>query len=104
MITPGNPNMRQYSEQKKEAAVRMARQLCKELGTCYDTVKRVATQSGYGVESVRLWARQADINEGHTPVVDTEQPAREKALEPEWPGIERFPHVQSLSRHMSHAR
>lgn len=79
-ITPGNPNTRRYSEQEKEAAVRMVRQLRKELGTDYGTIKRVATQLGYGVETVRKWVRQADIDEGEAPGVSTEQSEREKAL------------------------
>ena len=31
--------------------------------------ERVAEQLGYGVESVRLWVRQADIDDGHAPGV-----------------------------------
>ena len=47
-INPGNATTRRYSEQEKAAAVRMVRQLRKELGTDRGTVKRVATQLGYG--------------------------------------------------------
>ncbi len=79
-ITPGNPNTRQYSKQEKEAAVRMLQQLRKELGIDYGTIKRVATQLGYGVETVRKWVRQADIDKGEASGVSTEQPEREKAL------------------------
>ena len=82
-IKPGNATTRRYSEQEKAAAVRMVRQLRKELGTDRGTVKRVATQLGYGPESVRSWVRQADIDEGHAPGQSTEQSAREKALEQE---------------------
>jgi hypothetical protein len=39
------------------------------LGTEHGTVQRVAQQLGYGIESVRSWARQADIDEGHLPGV-----------------------------------
>lgn len=38
-----------------------------ELGTEQGTVARVARQLGYGVESVRSWVRQADIDEGPAP-------------------------------------
>ncbi len=54
-INPGNATTRRYSEQEKAAAVRMVRQLRQELGTDRGTVKRVATQLGYGPESVRSW-------------------------------------------------
>jgi transposase-like protein len=46
-------------------------------------VHRVATQLGYGVESVRSWVRQADIDEGHLPGVSATESARVKALEQE---------------------
>ena len=40
------------------------------LGTEHGTVYRVARQLGYGVESVRSWVRQADIDDGYAgPVV-----------------------------------
>ncbi len=53
--TPGKPTMRRYSRQEKSAAVRMFRTLRAELGTEHGTVQRVATQLGYGTESVRSW-------------------------------------------------
>jgi len=44
--------------------VRLVRQLRKELGSEHGTVQRVATQLGYGVESVRVWVKDADAAEG----------------------------------------
>jgi len=38
---------------------------------------------GYGVESVRSWVRQADIDDGHSPVVSSEDSVRVKDLEQE---------------------
>jgi transposase len=64
--SPGMPTTRRYSEQEKAAAVRMVRTLRAELGTEHGTVKRVADQLGYGVESVRLWVRQADRRRSRT--------------------------------------
>ncbi len=45
------------------------------MGNEHGTVKRVAEQLGYGVESVRLWVRQADIDDGHAPGVTTGEEA-----------------------------
>jgi transposase len=49
--------------------VRMVRALPAELGTDHGTVQRVARQLGYGIESVRTWVRQADIDDGYAPGV-----------------------------------
>jgi transposase len=67
--SPGRPTTRRYSEQEKAAAVRMVRTLRAGWGTEHGTVERVAEQLGYGVESVRLLVRQADIDDGHEPGV-----------------------------------
>jgi transposase len=62
--SPGKPTTRRYSQAEKDGAVRAVRQLRKELGTEHGTVQRVADQLGYGVETVRKWVKQADIDEG----------------------------------------
>ena len=67
--SPGKPTTRRYSPEEKAAAVRMVRTLRVELGTEHGTVQRVARQLGYGIESVRSWVRQADIDDGHVPGV-----------------------------------
>ncbi|WP_461666734.1 IS3 family transposase [Gordonia sputi] len=77
------PTSRRYSSEEKAAAVRMVRSLRAELGTEQGTVSRVAHQLGYGVESVRSWVRQADIDDGHTPGVTTTGATRVKELEQE---------------------
>lgn len=82
-VTPGRPTTRRYSSEEKAAAVRMVRTLRAELGSGQGTVQRVAEQLGYGVESVRAWVKQADIDDGAAPGVSTEESARVKALEQE---------------------
>ncbi len=79
--TPGMPTTRRYSPDEKAAAVRMVRTLRAELGTEHGTVQRVATQLGYGPESVRSWVRQADVDEGHVAGVNTSDVAKMTALE-----------------------
>jgi transposase-like protein len=63
--------------------VRLVRQLRAELGTHHGTANRVAQQLGYGVETVRKWVRQADIDDGHTPGITTAESERVKELEQE---------------------
>ena len=59
-----SPQSRRYSPEEKAQAVRLVRTLRDELGTSRGTVQRVANQLGYGVESVKVWVRQADIDDG----------------------------------------
>ena len=61
--------------------MRLVRQLRAELGTEHGTVKRIADQLGYGVESVRGWVRQADIDDGAKPGTTTADAERIKTLE-----------------------
>jgi transposase-like protein len=72
-----------YTPDEKARAVRLVRQLREELGTSHGTVRRVAEQLGYGVESVRKWVRQAEIDDGHTSGVTTTEAERVKAIEQE---------------------
>lgn len=80
---PGKPSTRRYTPAEKEQAVRLVRQLRAEIGTEHGTIQRVAAQLGYGVESVRSWVRQADIDDGQKPGVTTAEAEKIKALEQE---------------------
>lgn len=79
----GKPTSRRYTAQEKAQAVRLVRQLRAELGTTTGTVKRVADQLGYGVETVRKWVKQAEIDDGHEPGVTSAEAARIRELEQE---------------------
>lgn len=80
---PGKPTTRRYSSEEKAQAVRLVRQLRRELGTEHGTIQRVADQLGYGVETVRKWVKQADIDEGLKAGMSGEDRARIKGLEQE---------------------
>ena len=82
-MSPGKPSTRRYSQAEKDRAVRAVRQLRKELGTDHGTIKRVADQLGIGVESLRSWVKQAEIDAGVKPGVTSEEAARIMALEEE---------------------
>ena len=81
--TPGKPTTRRYSPEEKARAVRLVRQLRKELGTSHGTIQRVAEQIGCGVESLRTWVKQADIDEGVEPGVTSVEAKRIRELEQE---------------------
>jgi len=81
--SPGKPTTRRYTEEEKAQAVRLVRQLRRELGTEHGTVQRVADQLGYGVETVRKWVKRADVDEGLKVGTSTEDAARIKTLEQE---------------------
>ncbi len=74
--SPGKPTTRRYSQAEKERAVRAVRQLRKELGTHHGKVKRVAGQLGVGVETLRSWVKQAEIDAGVKPGVTTAEADR----------------------------
>jgi transposase-like protein len=80
---PGRPSTRRYTPDERAQAVRLVRQLREELGTDHGTVQRVARQLGYGVESVRAWVNQADIDDGQRAGTTTDDAKRIKALEQE---------------------
>ena len=61
----------------------LVRQLRAEVGSEYGTVQLVAKELGYGIESVRSWVRQADIDEGVTAGTTTADVERIKRLEQE---------------------
>ena len=82
-MSPGKPTTRRYSEAEKERAVRAVRQLRKELGTDHGTVKRVADQLGVGLETLRGWVKQAEIDAGVKPGVTSAEAERVRQLEQE---------------------
>lgn len=68
---------------EKAQAVRLVRQRRAELGTEHRTIGRVARQLGYGVESVRAWVNQADVDEGRRAGTTSEDATRIRELEQE---------------------
>lgn len=83
MSTGTKPTTRRYSQEQKDHAVRLVRAARAETGERNGAVPRVANQLGYGVESVRSWVRQADIDEGVTAGTTTAEAERMKRLEQE---------------------
>jgi transposase len=74
---------RRYTEAQKEQAIRLVRQIREETGERHGAVQRVARQLGFGVETVRKWENQADVDAGQRPGTTTEENAKIRRLEQE---------------------
>jgi len=83
MGSPEKPTTRRYTRVQKDQAVRLVRQIRRETGQAHGAVQRVAGQLGYGVESVRSWVKQADIDDGEAPGTTSTDAATIKRLEQE---------------------
>jgi len=77
------PTTRRYSAEFKERAVRMVHQLRAETGQSQGMIPRVARQLDCGVESLRNWVRQDEIDHGKRPGTTSGDAERIKALEQE---------------------
>jgi transposase len=79
----GKKTARRYSDEEKEQAVRLVLQLQAETGQKHGAVKRIAEQLDYGVESVRGWVRQHEIDHGERAGTSTEETEEVRALRQE---------------------
>jgi transposase len=82
-LVSSKPTQRRYSQELKERAVRMVLQLREETGERHGSVKRVADQLDIGMESLRSWVHQHEIDHGARPGVRSGDAARIKELEQE---------------------
>jgi transposase-like protein len=76
-----SPQSRRYSPEENGQVVRLVRTLLDELCTSRGTVQRVAHQLGYGPESLKVWVREADIDDGSSAV--SRQPPTSR-YPPDW--------------------
>ena len=79
----GNPSQRRYPPELKERGVRMVLDLRRADPADTGVVARVARQLGVGVESLRTWVKQTEIDSGSRPGTTTADAARIKELEQE---------------------
>jgi transposase len=75
-----HPAQRRYPPELKERAVRMVHQLRREDPADHGVIGRVARQLNIGVESLRTWVKQADVDAGVRPGVTTDDQAEIIAL------------------------
>jgi|SRR6266571_3226598 len=84
MSTNENASQRRYPAELRERAVRMvAEKVAAQGGERHGVVTRVAHQLGVGVESLRSWVKQAEIDGGTRPGTRTEEHRRILELEKE---------------------
>ena len=80
--TPVHPSSRRYPPEIKERAVRMVVETIQRTGK-QGAVSRVTRQLGIGVESLRHWVRQAEVDRGTRAGLATEKSQRMRELERE---------------------
>ena len=93
------PTARRYSPEQKDQAVRMVFALREELGTSQGTVSRVAGQLGIGVESVRQWVKQAEIDSGARPGTTSAEAEENKRLRQENRELKRANEILKRAAH-----
>ena len=77
-------NFRKYPPEMRERAIRLVAETIAEAGgDRHGAVTKVARQLGIGVESLRTWLRQAEIDAGQRPGLTSEERERLKTLERE---------------------
>jgi transposase-like protein len=74
------PTQKRYPPELKERAVRLVHELQRQDPNDHGVISRVARQLGIGVESLRVWAKQADIDAGSRTGLSTEEREELKAL------------------------
>jgi transposase len=78
-----HPAQRRYPPELKERAVRMAREVADQEGSWSGVIPRVAKRLGVGVESLRGWIKQAEMDSGHAPGMTSAESVRLAELERE---------------------
>ena len=83
MAVGAHPSQKRYPPELKARAIRMALETIAETGERQGVVVRIARQLGIGVETLRTWVKQAEVDGGRRPGVPAEQQRRLAELERE---------------------
>jgi transposase len=78
-----HPAQRWYPPELRERAVRMVFEAMESSGESFGVITRIARQLDIGSESLRNWARQAQVDGGARPGVTSDEARRVKELERE---------------------
>ena len=74
---------KQFPKQQRDRAVRMVQDHLEEYDSPYLACKAIAPKVGVGVESLRRWVKQAQVDAGVAPGSTSSERARIKELERE---------------------
>jgi len=77
------PAPKKYLEELRDRAVRLVFQIRRERGSGHGVIPEVARRLGIGDQSLRLWVKQADIDEGNRPGTTSTDAERIAELERE---------------------
>ncbi len=72
-----------YPQEVRERAVRMVFEHTEEYGSQYAAIRSIAEKLGMTSETLRLWVRRAERDQGLRPGLTTDERARMKELERE---------------------
>jgi transposase len=78
-----HPAQKRYPPELRERAVRMVLETIEQTGEPVGVITRIARQLGVGAESLRGWVRQAEVDGGRRPGVQTAERQRITELERE---------------------
>lgn len=78
-----NPSQKRYPPELRERAVRMVLETIEQRGDRFGVVTQVARQLGIGVESLRSWVAQAEVDDGQRTGVTSEERRRLAELQRE---------------------
>ena len=74
---------KRYPQEVRERAVRMVLEHMEEHGSQWAAIQSIAAKLGMSPETLRLWVRQAERDEGLRPGLTSDERSRMKALERE---------------------
>lgn len=80
---PSLPKGQRHPDELRERAVRMVFEHQHEYPSQWQAITSIAQQLGIHRETLRVWVRRAEVDQGHRPGVTTEERARIRELERE---------------------
>jgi len=93
------PNHGKYPDELRERAVRMVLDHGREYGSQWEAICSVAEKLGPKAETVRLWVRQAERDEGRRPGATTEELVELKRLKRENAELRRANDILKAAAH-----